>query len=931
MYNNQQLRQKRRGIGFAVAAASLMVAGLSACGKSESTADLVAQAKTFEQKGDKKAALIQLKNAVGQSPEDPAPRLLLAALYNDSGDAVSAEKEIRKALTLGANADTTRQALVKSLLGQGQFQKAVDETAGDKAMQDPELLVLRGDAFHGLGKADEAKDAFNKALARKPAMSAALLGLGRNALMRSAPDEAIAYVEQAIAGNPQSAEAWMFKGDFLRASGKPDAALAAYAEVVKIRPDHRSAYIETAYVLTSAGKYDEAKTALDKARKNAPQSLMLIYTQAVLDYAQNKHAASKESLQKILRVAPDHMPSVLLSGAVEYALGSLLQAEQHLRKYVNANPRNVHARKLLATVHLKLGQTSDAMAVLTPMEASAGEDAQFMALVGEAHMQARQFDKAGEYFEKAAKLAPKAAVLRTSLAMSRLAQGDDARAVAELELSTQLDNKSSKATTMLVMTELRRKNFDKALAAVKALEATTPDDPAVHNLKGGVYLGKGDKAAARAAFEKSLALQPGFFPAAGNLVQLAMAEQKPAEAKQLLVRFLEKDKKSVEAMNALAALAISQKLPDEATGWLEKSVAANPDATNPVLILGAHYLRMGQKDKAMTMVRQSTVAHPKDPQLLDLLGQVQFESGDAPAALESFSKVAGLLPTAPQPQLRLAKVHMALENEAAASEDLKKALTLKPDYLEAQAAQVELLARKGQFAPALLIAQQVQKQRPDDPSGFVIEGNLLRAQGKPELALKPFERALALRKNAPNMMLVHATMVAAGKTKDAEARLAQWHKDNSADQALTVYVAETLLGAKQYKAAIGKLEAVQKVAPDNAGVLNNLAWAYQQEKDPRALKTAEAAHKLAQGNVAIMDTYGWLLVEQGDAAKGVALLRQAALASPGALDISYHLAAGLAKTGDKPGARKELEKLISSGKRFPAEEDAKTLLRQLQG
>ena len=923
-----QKKNKQRALGLAVASAALVLGSLSGCGKNETSASLIAEAKVFQQKGDNKSALIQLKNAVSKNPEDAEARLLLAAVYNDNGDAVSAEKELRKALSLGANPDSTRAALVKSLLGQAQFQKALDETAGEAALRNPDLLVQRGEAFHGVGKPDEGRAAFEQALALKPGMSAALLGLGRNALIRSAPDDAMKFVDQALAANPKSVEAWMFKGDFLRASGKPQEALAAYAEAVKIRPDHRTAYIETAYVLTSTGKYEEAKAALEQARKNAPQSLMLLYTQAVLDYAQNKHAAAKESLQKILRVAPEHMPSVLLSGAVEYALGSLPQAEQHLRKYVGSNPRNLHARKLLATTYLKLGRTSDALAALTPMLDTAGDDPQFLALLGETQMQARQFDKASESFEKAAKLAPKAAVLRTSLAMSRLAQGDDARAVTELELSTQLDNKSAKATTMLVLTELRRKNFDKALAAVKALEAETPADPMVHNLKGGVYLGKGDKAGARAAFEKALSLQPTFFPAAGNLVQMAMADKDPARAKQLLTTFHEQDKKNVEAMNALAALAVSQQAPAEATAWLEKSVAANPDATNPVLVLGNHYLRLGQKDKAMTLVRQASVAHPKDPQLLDLLGQIQFESGDAPAALESFSKVAGLLPAAPQPQLRMAKVHMALKNETAVAEDLKKALALKPDYLEAQVAQVELLARKGQFTPAMAIAQQVQKQRPDDASGYVIEGNLMRAQGKPALAIKPFEQALALRKNAPTMLLLHSTMVAAGKGKEAEARLAQWHKDTPADPVLTAYVAETLIGAKQYKAAIAKLEAVQLQAPNNAGVLNNLAWAYQQEKDPRALKTAEAAYKLAGKNASVMDTYGWLLVQQGDVKQGLAVLQEAVSLAPQSTEVRFHLAAALAKSGDKAGAKRELA-AVQATKNVVETDEMRALAREL--
>lgn len=924
-----QIMKKQRAITLAVASAALMLGALGGCGKTEDTATLIAEAKAFQQKGDTKAAVIQLKNAVVKSPDNAEARLLLANLYLDSGDAVSAEKEIRKALSLGANADQQRPALLKALAGQGQFDKVITESADAKSLEDPQVQVQRGDAYLALGQADPALQAYQKALTLKPGMAEALLGKGRVALVSGKPDETAAAIEEAIKASPKNVDSWMFKGDFTRAIGKTDEALAAYDEVLKLRPDHRSAHIEKAYVLTSTGKYDAAKAELELARKNAPASLMLTYNQAVLDYAQGKHAASKESLQKILKVAPDHMPTVLLSGAVDFALNSMPQAEQHLKKYVLANPRNLHARKLLATTYLKLGQTSDAIATLTPVADVAATDPQLLALFGEANMQARQLDKAADYFEKAAKLAPKAAVLRTSLGMTRLAQGDDARAITELELSTQLDNKSTKAATMLVLTELKRKNYDKALAAAKSLETSLPTDPMVHNLKGGVYLGMGDLVNAKAAFEKALALQPGFYPAVGNLVQMAMASKNPDQAKKLLSDFLAKDKKNVEAINAMASLAMSQNAPEEATRWLETAVAENPDATAPAVTLGAHYQRLGQKDKALSLVRKYNASHPKSPEVLNLLGQIQLESQDYNGALESFSKLTGLMPAAPQPHLRLAQVHLGLKNEAAAADDLKKALSLQPDFLDAQVATVELQVRRGQHAAALATAQQIQKQRPTEPAGFVVEGNIHRVQGKSALALKAFEQALALRKNAPNMMLVHNSMVASGKAKEAEARLAQWHKDNPNDMALTMYVAETMLTAKQYKAAIAKLEAVQKQAPNNAGVLNNLAWAYQQEKDPRAMKTAEQAYKLAGNSAPVMDTYAWMLVEQGDVARGLPILRQAAAAAPDALDIQYHLAAALHKSGDKAGARKELERIVGSGKEFAQLEQAKALLKQL--
>jgi Tfp pilus assembly protein PilF len=131
------------------------------------------------------------------------------------------------------------------------------------------------------------------------------------------------------------------------------------------------------------------------------------------------------------------------------------------------------------------------------------------------------------------------------------------------------------------------------------------------------------------------------------------------------------------------------------------------------------------------------------------------------------------------------------------------------------------------------------------------------------------------------------------------------------------------------KPAISLLENVLKQKPNNPVALNNLAWAYQQEKDPRALDTAEQAFKVAGDNPGVMDTLGWMLVEQGNTARGLPLLQKASGLAPDAPEIRYHLAVGLNKSGDKQGARKELDKLLAQNKPFAQIEEARALLKTL--
>ncbi len=910
----------------------LFMGGMTACGKTQTSETLVNEAKQYQQKGDNKAAIIQLKNALQKNPDDVEARFLLGTIYNEIADFPSAEKELRKALSLGMNPAKVFPDLGKTLLSQGKFQIVLDEIKqipGEK--ESAEISSLRGNAYLALGKGHEAKESFEQALKNKPDFPDALIGLAKHSITEKNIDAATRFSEQAVTKNPQNTDVLLFKGDLLRAQGKIEPALAAYDQVINLQPDNNSAHINKAFLEINTGKFDVAKADIDAARKTSPNNLTIIYAQALLDFRQGKHAAALESLQKVLRVAPEHMPSVLLAGAVQLALGSLPQAEQHLKKYLENDPGNLYARKLMVSTLLKSRRTKDAIDVLSPaLKVAQQDDIQLFALAGELYMQAGDYTKATEYFTKASALAPKAAELHTALGLSKLALGENDRAVAEMETAAALDTKSPKAGVLLVMTHLRLKEYDKALTTAKALEKEQPDNPIAHNLKGAAYLGKNDSPAARASFEKALSIQPTNFPAVMNLVQLDLRDKKPEVAKKRLEAILEKDKKNSQIMTALANLALSQGQAKEATTWLENASKENPDALQPAMLLAAHYLRIGEKQKALTLAQKLQGSNSSNPGILNILGQAQFANGDKPAALATYNRLAAITPDSAPAQFLIAAVHMAMQNQPAASDALKKALSLQPDYLEAQLALASLEASKGNYEQALTIARQIQKKSEKSPIGYVLEGDVLMAQKKPDLAVKAYEQAFTISKSGPLIVKLHSSLSHAGKGKEAGSRLTQWLKEHPADTETRIYLAGTYLAEKKNKEATEQYETILRQEPKYVPALNNLAWLYQQEKDPRALEYAEKANQLTPENPAILDTLGWILVEQGNTSRGLPLLQKASSLAPKAAEIQYHLVLGLVKSGDKTKARKELEQLLATGKTFSKIDEARVLLKQMQ-
>ncbi|MES2537875.1 MAG: XrtA/PEP-CTERM system TPR-repeat protein PrsT [Pseudomonadota bacterium] len=924
-------RKKLFGKVAIISEVILLSVVLAACSKTQTSEGLISEAKAYQQKGDTKAAIIQLKNALQKNPDDAQARFLLGSIYAETGEVQSAEKELRKAMSLGISADLTKPLLAKVLVDMGQFQKILDEIKPMPGSPlNAQIASARGNAYLALNQPQEAKAAFEEALKEKADYPDALIGLAKHAIATKDTAGAGRLAEQAVAKNPSHVDSWFFKGHLARAEGKSDAALLAYGEALKLKPGNAEALIAKANIEISTGKFDAAKADIDAARKAAPNSPIISYTQALLEFSQQKHAAALESVQQVLRVAPEHMPSILLAGAIQYALGATQQSEQHLKKYLEKNPNHLYASKLLAASLLKNGQTQGALNIVMPALKTAQQDTQLLTLAGESYMQAKDFPKANDYFEKASALAPQTANIHTALALSKLAQGENARAVAELELATTLDPKPAQAGVLLVMTHLRLKEFDKAIAAANTLEKTHPKNPVVQNLKGGAYLGKGNAAQARASFEKALAMEPTYFPALSNLAQLDMQEKKPADAKKRFEALLAVDKKNVNAMTALANLAASQGRKEEATTWLERASTENPNELRPALQLAAHYLSLGEKQKGLALAQKLQTANPDNVDALDLLAQAKLANDDKTGALESYKRLAGLSPTSPIPHFRMAAVHMTMQNAGAAAEALKTSLSIKPDFIDAQVALSMLEVRNGNLDQAMVIARQIQKQNAKLPVGFEIEGNVLMMQKKPALAVKSYEQAFAVSKTAPVMIKLHDALQQSGKEKDADARLAQWMKEQPKDTTVRMYLATKALLKKQNKIAIDQYLAVLQTEPGNAAAMNNLALALQEEKDPRALEYAEKAHKLMPENAGIMDTLGWILVEQGNTSRGLPLLQKATTLAPNSADVRYHFAAGLLKSGDKAKGRQELEQLLASGKTFPKIEEAKALLKQMQ-
>lgn len=927
MTTRNSLRTLRRTTASALLAALLLVG----CG-GEKPETMISSAKEFLAKNDHKAAAIQLKNALQQNPQLGEARYLLAKALLEGGDPTGAEVELRKAQDLNYSADQVTPLLARTMLMRGQPEKVTGELAKAQ-LTTPEakadLLTSVGQAYLMQGKEELAADAYAAASIAQPGYGPALLGEARLKATRGDFAGASALLDTAIEKQPGLYEAWQLKGELFIAQGDRAAALAAYRKAVEIKPDYLAAHAAIVRNLLAENKLDEAGKEIEAIKQFAPNHPQTQLLRASLLYQQKDYRAARDAILLHLKVLPESPLGLQLAGLIEYEAGDYAQAEAYLLKALPRNPPLGMARRVLITSYLRDGQPTKALGILEPVLDKIDKDSNMLALAGQVYLQNGQVDKAGTYFAKASALDPNSAGKRTSLAMVNLAKGESEVAFRDLEQVAAADS-GTRADLALITAHLQRREFDQALKAVAVLEKKQPDNPMTYQLRGTALVGKRDIAGARKSFEKALELNAAYYPAAASLANLDITEQKPDDAKKRFESVLAKDPKNVQALMALAQLrAKAGGTTEEVAALISKAVTANPTDPTPRLALIGLYLNKKEVKSALAAAQEALAALPERAEILDAAGRAQTAAEDYNQALATYAKLAALKPESPLAYLRMAEVQVAAKNKEAAMEDLQKALKVKPDSLEAQRGIMILQLDAGRSAEAVAVAKDVQKQRPKEAIGYIFEGDVYAAKKSWGDAATAYRAGLKAAGTNDLAIKLHGALVAGGNNAEADKFAESWLKEHPKDSRFRNYLAEAAMARKDFAGAAKQYRMLLDAQPDDPAVLNNMAWVAGQLKDPKAIEYAEKANKLAPDQPTLMDTLGVLLIERGDTARGLDLLKKAVALAPQASQIRLNYAKALLKSGRRIEAKSELEQLAKLGDRFPAQAEVTQLLKGL--
>ena len=917
---------------FVPAATLAMALLVSACG-SDSPDALLASAQDYLSRNDAPAAIIQLKNVLKDRPDSAKARLLLGQALQATGDIAGAETEFRKAQDLGAAPDEVVPQLAQALLLGKQFGKITTDYALLQLASAPAQASLKTTvaiAWLRQGQEDKFRASIDEALKAKADHVPALIELVRASAQRGNIDEALAGLDKIPRQSSGADEAHKLRGDLLLYGKRDmDAAMVAYREALQVNPSYLEGQAAVVQLLLLQGKTEAAAEALQGLAKAAPGKPQTLYLQAMLAYAKNDLKAAQEHAQKLVSLTPENFRALELAGMTELRLGANVQAEALLAKALQLEAGLPMARRGLVTAYVRQGRLDKAMSAL-PVDVERNDrDPGMMALAGQVYMLHGDVERAQRYFARASNLDPKDPAKRTSLAVSRLASGQGDAALGELQSIAASDD-GVVADMALINALLQERKVDQALKAIDALEKKRPADVMPVFLRGRALLLKRDAVGARKAMERVLEIDPNYFPAVGVLAVLDNADKRPDDARARLEAAIKRQPGNVQAHLALVELRQANGADKtELATLLRKVVEAAPSSPRPRLLLAEHHLRHSEPKDALVVAQQAVSALPDNVQLLDVLGRAQSANGEHNQAQASFNRMAALQRQSSLPFLRMASANLIAGDRDAASQNLRKALEIEPKSLEAQQGQVSLAMAAQKPGDALAISRAVQKQRPKEQVGYMLEGEIHAAGKAWDKAADAFRAGLKQVASPELAVRLHDVLLSAAKKPEADRWAAEWSRTQPKDAAFPFYLGNRALTLNELPESLRQFERVVAIQPDNAAALNNLAWLKGQLGRDGALADAERANALAPNQPAFMDTWAMLLSAANQHERALEMQKKVVQLQPQVLEFKLNLAKIQIKAGNKDAARALLDELSAAGDRFSAQAEVDRLKKTL--
>ncbi|MFM9917255.1 MAG: XrtA/PEP-CTERM system TPR-repeat protein PrsT [Rhizobacter sp.] len=891
-------------------------------------------------KKDIPGAIIQLKNALQVDKGMLPVHVLLGKALLANSEVIAAEVAFNEALRLGVNRAEVVVPLARSVMAQGRLQEMLDKpvfaTAGLPGAIQVQLLLLRASATVDLGGSNNAMKAIEEARALDPGSPDSWLAEVPMRIRAGQFHEAQVAVDRALLLAPASAEAFYLRGTVAHVRADSAVAMSSYSKALQLQPSHTEALVSRAGLLMDQQRVSEAASDVVELLRTSPGDPRGHYLDSLISERRGKPADAKAALNKITALL-DPLPidslryrpqALMLGGLAHYGLNEREKAKPYLEAAQRAQPGS-GVSKLLAQIYLSDKNIDRAIASLDAYLKLQPNDSQALLLLASSHMAQGRHARATQLMQDAMRVQDRPD-FQTMLGMSLVGSGKYGDALAALETSFRKDPNQFQAGVALATLYLQGGQAARSVQVAESLAKQRPGSPGVQNLLGMARAGNGDRTGAKAAFEAALRLDASFAEPLVNLARMEVDAKAYDAASARLNDLLARDAKNLDALGEMARLAEKRGQVNEAQRWLEKAVDfSSPSNLQPGLALVEFHLRNSNPGAAQQAAKALAAKAPEALPVLLASARTSLASGDAMSARTSLSRAATQASRNPPMLLQIALLQSSAGHLPGAAYTLDKALIERPDFLPAQALLAEIEMRQAQWDKAEQHVRQIIASHPKAGIGYGLRGDLAAARGQRGAAVDAYRQAHQIEQSSASLMRLYRAI--APNDGPAAVQLAdQWLKSHPQDAVVRRAVADGHARIGNLATARTAYEALLKITPDDAEVLNNLANVLLLSKDPGALKVAEEALSRDPKAPHILGTVGWASYKAGQNDRALQYLRDARLRDPSNRDTRYFLGAVLAGTGRVVEAREELEAALTGDRDFANAKDAQQLLRTLK-
>lgn len=900
---------------------------------------LLDDARALIARGNASAALIQLKKAVRENPSSGEARFELGALEARLGDMVAAEKDLSVARDNAYPPAQVNPLLASVLLALGANEKLLATVlpCPDDAQCRSDVLAVHTRARLALRDIPGADTAAKAALEAIPSNPAARLARVLVLMAQSDYQTAEEAVDGILATDPKSAEALGLKGDLRRQAGDLGGAIDRFKASLAINGRDITVRQRLALALAAQNRNDEAAAEVKAVLNQEPGAIIALYLKAMLEVRVGKAGDALDTVRPV-EAAIGRIPrGIFLLAVIHAGNAHLEQALDYATRFHSDEPNNLVGAKLLASIYYQLRTYDKVIGILGPLQDRFGDDAGALELLGSAYMAEGWVKEANDVLAKVVALNPDDARSQAHLAIAQTRQPSTRDVgVHELESLITADVTNVRVGMALLFSYLARGEYDRAIDAATTMVKTYPDSPLPLTIRGSVWLAKEDEAAALADFQAALGKDRDFIPAASYVAELDMRNENFDRARKIIDDILIRTPNDLRALMVRARIEARAGRREAMLPYLRTAISAHPDEAEPRIQLmqtltGLALAGLGRTDDAILAADDLMRAQPRNPAAIDLAARTYFVLKQPGKGIELYRRLQSSFPESPAIHQRLGQALAGLNRLEDARTALDRAISADRSFISAWRIRVLLELKMGGFAAAMAIVTKAVAQNADNGEARLLEGDLLTAAGRLPEAEKSYASVLAAAPSSMAASRVFHSVLQQGDRPRARAVLIDWLRVKPDDTGALMALAEDDLVAKDYQKAIAQYEPLAKKYPQNALIFNNLAYAYDEVNDPRALKTAQTAFRLQPTSAEIIDTYAYLLYRKGDAKHGAVLMLRAHAAAPQNPQIAYHLAKVRADAKEFDEARSLLKPIIDANAAFGEAQEAHELYTQLGG